>query len=85
MSASGSSCDDQRLADAVDGCELGDPLTRFRHEARVLERDGEAARERRQQPLVVLAERMLTVDVLERDHTHALASRHERDEEDRPR
>ena len=38
----------QRVPDAVHGGELGDALARLLNEACVLERDGEAARERRQ-------------------------------------
>ena len=73
----------ERLADAVHRRQLADALARLLHEPRVLERDGEAARQRRQEPLVVLVERVLAVDVLERDHAGRLAARDERDEQDR--
>ena len=57
----------ERLLDAVDQRELGVPLPRLVHQPRVLERDAQAARQRLQQLLVGLAERVLPVDVLERD------------------
>ena len=59
--------------DVVDQRELGVPLACLLEETRVLERDAEAARERREQADVRLAERMLMVDVLERDPAGRLA------------
>jgi hypothetical protein len=55
---------DRRLH-AVDQCELGVPLPGLMNEPRVLERDAEAAGQGGQEPLVVLAERVRAVDVLE--------------------
>ena len=53
-----------RLLHAVDQRQLGVPLPRLVHQPRVLERHAEAARQRLQQLLVGLAERVLAVDVL---------------------
>ena len=44
-----------RVLDAVDQRQLGVPLPRLVHEPRVLERDAQAAGQRRQQADVVLA------------------------------
>ena len=55
----------ERGLHAVDQCELGVPLPRLVHEARVFERDAEAAGKRRQQANVRLAERVRPIDVLE--------------------
>ena len=74
-----------RVLDAVDQRQLGIPLPRLVHEPRVLERHAQAAGQRLQQLLVRLAERVLAVDVLERDHARRLAAGDERDEEDRLR
>ena len=73
------------VLDAVDQRQLGVPLPRLVHEPRVLERHAQAARERLQELLVGLAERVLAVDVLERDHARRLAAGDERDEEHRLR
>ena len=73
----------ESLADAVHRRQLADALARLLHEAGVLERDGETAAERRQEPLVVLVERVLAVDVLERDHAGRLAARDEGNEQHR--
>ena len=56
----------ERLPDAVDGRELGDALPRLVDQLGVLERDAQAAGDRREQPLVRLAERVLAVEVLDR-------------------
>jgi hypothetical protein len=53
--------------DVVDERELGVALTGLLEQPRVLERDAEAAGERREQADVRLAERVLAVEVLERD------------------
>ena len=70
----------ERLADAVHGRQLGDALARLVDEPRVLERDAEAAGQRRQEPLVVLVERVLAVEVLERDDARRPPADDERDE-----
>ena len=70
---------------AVDQRELGVPLSRLVHEPRVLERDAEAARERLQQLLVGIAERVLAIEVVERDDAGRALACHERDEHDRLR
>jgi len=82
---SSSSCDASAWPTLFTRRELGDALPRLLHEARVLERNGEAAAQRRQQPLVGLVERVLTIDVLKRDHARRLAAGDERDEQDRLR
>ena len=56
-----------RGLDAVDQRQLGVPLPGLLDEARVLERGADAAGERDEQPLVGVAERVLAVDVLQRD------------------
>ena len=73
----------ERLPDAVHGRELGDALARFLHEPRVLERDAEAAGHRHEELLVRLVERVLAIDVLERDRASRLATRDEGDEQHR--
>ena len=70
------------LLDAVDQRQLRVPLPRLVHEARVLERHAEAARERAQQPLVGLVERVLPVVVLEGDDADSAATGDERHEEE---
>ena len=74
-----------RVLHAVDQRQLRVPLPRLVHQPRVLERDAQAAGERLQQLLVRLAEGVLAVDVLERDHAGRLAAADERDEEHRLR
>ncbi len=56
-----------RLTDAVDDVELGDPLAGLGDEAGVLQRDAQAGGERREQADVAIAERVLAVQVLEAD------------------
>ena len=73
----------ERLADAVHRRELGHALTRLVEQASVVERDAQAAGQGGQEPLVVLAERMRAVDVLERDDSGRAAADDERDEERR--
>ena len=53
--------------------------------SRVLERHAQAPGKRLQQLPVGLAERMLAIDVLQRDDARPPPSRHERDEESRLR
>ncbi len=65
--------------DVVDERELGVALTGLLEQPGVLERDAEAARERREQPDVALAERVLAVEVLERDAAGRLTADDERD------
>ena len=55
----------------VDERELGVALAGLLEQPGVLERDAEAAGERREQADVRLAERVLPVDVLERDHARS--------------
>ncbi len=71
----------ERLADAVHGGQLGHALARLVDEPCVVERDAEAAGQRRQEPLVVLVEGMRAVDVLERDDARGTPTDDERDEE----
>ena len=59
---------DQAALDLVDQGELGVALAGLLEQPRVLEGDAEAPGERRQQTHVRLAERVLPVDVLQRDH-----------------
>ena len=73
----------ERLADAVDRCELGHALPGLVHEPRVVERDAQAARERRQQALVRFGEGVRPVGVLERDDAGRATADDERDEERR--
>ena len=75
---------DRRL-DAVDQRELGVSLAGLVDEARVVERDAEAAGERDEQPLVGLGEGVLAVDVLERDDADRVAAGEQRHEQDRLR
>ena len=67
-----------RLTDAVDDVELGDPLAGLVDEAGVLQRDAEAGGERREQADVAIAERVLAVQVLEGDHPPRLIAHDER-------
>ena len=67
-----------RLLDAVDQRQLGVALARLVHQAGVFERDAEAPRQRVEQLPVGLAERMLPIDVLERDHARRPAFGDER-------
>ena len=53
--------------DVVDQRELGVPLAGLLEQPRVLERDAEAAGERDEQPHVRFGERVLAVEVLQRD------------------
>ena len=64
----------QRLADLVDRGELGQPLTGLVDQADVLEGHAEAGRQGRQELDVGLAEGVLAVDVLERDHAADLVA-----------
>ena len=74
-----------RVLHAVDQRQLGVPLPRLVHQPRVLQRHAQAAGERLQQLLVGLAERVLAIDVLQRDQARRLAAGDERDEENRLR
>ena len=74
-----------RVLHAVDQRELRVPLPRLVHQPRVLERHAQTAGERLQQLLVRLAERVLAIDVLERDHPRCPARGDERNEQDRLR
>ena len=74
-----------RVLHAVDQRQLGVPLPRLVHQPRVLERHAQTAGQRLQQLLVRLAERVLAVDVLQRDHARRLPARDERHEEHRLR
>ena len=74
-----------RGLDAVDQRQLGVPLPGLLDEARVLERGADTAGERDEQPLVGVAERVLAVDVLQRDDPGRTAAGHERHEERRLR
>ena len=67
--------------DVVDERELGVALTGLLEQPGVLERDAQAARERGQETYVGVAERVLAVEVLERDHAGRFAPDHERDEQ----
>ena len=69
----------------VDQRELGVPLAGLLEQPSVLERDAQTPGDRGQQTHVALAERMLSVDVLERDHARRLAPDEERDEDRRLR
>ena len=69
--------------DVVDQRQLRVPLSRLLEQARVLERDAEAARKRGQQAHVRVTERMLAVQVLERDHALSLLADDQRDEDGR--
>ncbi len=69
--------------DVVDERELGVALTGLLEQPRVLERDAEAASERREQADVCLAERVLAVEVLERDAADRLPADYERDQQHR--
>ena len=75
----------QRLLHAVDQRQLGVPLPRLVHQPGILERNTEAARERLQQLLVGIAERVLAIEVVERDDAGRALACHERDEDDRLR
>ena len=71
----------ERLADAVHGGQLGHALARLVDEPRVVERDAEAAGQRRQEPLVVLVEGVRAVEVLEGDDARGPPADDERDEQ----
>ena len=73
------------LPDAVDGRKLGHSLAGLVHEVRILERCADAAGECDEQPLVGVAERMLAIDVLQRDDARGTAAGVERHEEHRLR
>ena len=57
----------QATLHVIDERELGVPLSRLLEQPGVLERDAETAGERREQADVSLAERVFSVDVLQRD------------------
>ena len=63
------------LADVVDDRQLRRALARLGDEARVLERDAQARRSVVEQPHVGFAERVRSVEVLERDAAEQLAAR----------
>ncbi len=71
----------ERLADAVHGGQLCHALAGLVNEPRVVERDAEAAGERRQEPLIVLGEGVRAVHVLERDDACRAPADDEGDEE----
>ena len=80
----------QALLDAVDDRQLGGPLVglgqqalRLVEQAGVLERDAQARGERREQPLVGLAERVSWSRALESDHADRLVAGHDRHAEPR--
>ena len=58
----------ERLLDAVDQGQLSVALPGLVHQPRVLERDAQAPRQRLEELLVGVAERVCAVEVLERDH-----------------
>ena len=80
-----SRCADERLPDAVDDGELGGAPPRLVDQAGVLERHAEAPGERRQELLVGLGERVLAVQVLDRDDARGLAADDERHPDSRLR
>ena len=83
ISASRSSCDESAWPTLL---TVASSATRWRvswTQASVVERDAEAAGQGGQEPLVVLAERVRAVDVLERDDPGRAAADDERDEERR--
>ena len=67
----------------VDEGQLGVALPRLLEQPSVLERDAQASRERREEAHVRVAERVLSVEVLQRDHARRLAPHQERDEQRR--
>ena len=73
----------KRLADAVHGCKLSHALPCLMDEARVVERDAETARERRQQALIPLGKGVRPVGVLKRDHASRTTPHDKRDEKRR--
>ncbi len=72
-----------RLLHAVDQRQLRVPLPRLVHQPRVLQRHAQTAGQRLQQLPVRLAERVLAIDVLQRDHAGRPAGRDEWHEQDR--
>ena len=74
-----------RVLHAVDQRQLRVALPRLVHQPRVLERDTQTAGQRLQQLPVRLPERVLAIDVLQRDHATRLPARHKRDEQNRLR
>ena len=74
-----------RGLDAVDQRQLGVPLPGLLDEARIFEGGADAAGERDEQPLIRVAERVLAVDVLQRDDAGGTAAGQERHEEHRLR
>ena len=73
---------DRRL-DAVDQCQLCVALPRLVDELSVLECDTQAARDRGEQSLIGITERVLTVEVLDRDHAGGPTTDNERLEDRR--
>ena len=71
--------------DVVDERELGVALPGLLEQPSVLERDAQAPGERRQEPQVGVVERVLAVDVLERDHPGRPAPDDQRHEHAGPR
>ena len=72
----------ERRADLVDDRQLARPAPRLVDEAGVLEGDAQAGRDGRQEADVRVAERVLPVEVLERDDARGLAGDDERHEQD---
>ena len=72
----------QPALDVGDHRELGVALPGLLEQARVLERDAEAPRDRHEQANVGLAERVLVVEVLERDPPGGPVAEHEGDVDD---
>ena len=73
----------QAALDVVDQRELGVALPGLLEQPGVLERDAQAPGERRQEPDVGVAERVLAIDVLERDQPGRPVAHEERDEDRR--
>ena len=73
----------QASLDVVDQRQLGVPLTRLLEQPCILQRDAQTSGEGRQQTDVGLTERMLAVQVLERDHALGLVADDQRDEDGR--
>jgi hypothetical protein len=76
---------DERLTDIVHDRELGRALPGLVEQPRVLERDAQGSRERHQEPDVTFAERMFSVEVLERDQADRAITDQERSEDGRLR